>query len=336
MGVKLTGEEKAAILLLSIDKNMAAAIFKNLGEQDIQKLTYFISNQKNIPPSVRTEVLNEFYELCLAQGYVTGGGAGYAKEVLTEALGTQKCMEIMGKISNINRNKPFKFLRDVSPIEVSSMLRFERNQTIALVLSYMDSEQAAMVLSNLDEGRQLDIVRRIAQITKISPEVIKKVEEKVKSKLSGSFETTTSNDESVGINTVASILSSVDRKTEVKIFEQLEKEDLKMAEEIKKQMFVFEDIAKLDVKTIQNIISKLPNKELALAMKSTTEKVKKLVFSNMSTRAKDIVMQEIDMLGQVRLSEVLEAQQKIVAIILEMEKTGEIIITKGEADKLVG
>ena len=336
MDVKLTGEEKAAILLLSIDKNMAAEIFKNLRDEDVQKLTYYIANQKNVPPAMRKGVLSEFYELCLAQGYVTGGGVEYARDVLTEALGTQKCMEVMRKISGVNRNKPFKFLRDVSPLEVSNILRLERNQTVALVMSYMEPEQAAVVLSNMDEGRQPEIVKRIAKISKISPEILRQVEEKVKTKLTSFFTTSMGNDESMGINTVASILTSVDRGTEVKIFEQLEKEDIKMAEEIKKQMFVFEDIVKLDVRTIQKVISQLPNKELALAMKSTTEKVKNLVFGNMSSRAREIILQEIDMLGQVRLSEVLEAQQKIVAIILEMEKTGEIIITKGEAEKLVG
>lgn len=336
MDVKLTGEEKAAILILSIDKNVAAQIFKHLGDEDIQKMTYYLANQKNVTAEAKKAVLNEFYELCLAQGYITGGGVEYAREILTEALGTQKCMEVMRKISGVNRNKPFKFLRDVSPLEVSNILRLERNQTVALVLSYMEPEQASVVLSNMEESRQIEIVKRIAKISKISPEILRQVEEKVKIKLTSFFATSMGNDESMGINTVANILTSVDRGTEVKIFEQLEKEDMKMAEEIKKQMFIFEDIVKLDVKTVQKVISQLPNMELALAMKSTTDKVKELVFGNMSSRAKEIVLQEIDMLGQVRLSEVLEAQQKIVSIILEMEKTGEIIITKGEADKLVG
>jgi flagellar motor switch protein FliG len=333
---KLTGEEKAAILLLSIDKNKVAKIFKHLGEGDLHKLTYFLANQKNVPPALKKGVLKEFYELCLAQGYVDGGGVEYARDILTEALGAQKSMDVMRKISGVTMNKPFEFLRDVNPLEVSNILKLERNQTVALVLSYMGSDQAAVVLSNIDESKQLDIVKRIAKMSKISPEVLQQVEEKMKSKLNSFFATSMGNDESMGISTVANILSSIDRNTETKIFEQLEIDDSNMAAEIKDQMFVFEDIVELDEKTVQKVVSKLQNKDIAFALKSTTEEIKEFVFANMSTRAKEMITQEIDMIGQVRISQVLEAQQKIVSTVLDMEKSGEINISKDEAEKLVG
>lgn len=333
---KLKGEEKAAILLLSIDKNMVAKIFKYLGDSDLHKITYYLANQKNIPLALKKEVLKEFYELCLAQGYVDGGGVEYAKDILTEALGAQKSMDVMRKISGVSMNKPFEFLSDVNPLEVANILKFERNQTIALVLSYMGSDQAAVVLSKIDESKQLDIVKRIAKMSKISPEVLQQVEEKMKSKLNSFFSTSVANDESMGISTVANILSAIDRNTETKIFEQLEREDREMAGEIKDQMFVFEDIVQLDARTVQKVVSKLQNKDLAFALKSTADEIKEFVFANMSSRAREMIMQEIDMLGQVRLSQVMEAQQKIVATVLDLEKSGEINISKGEAEKLVG
>jgi flagellar motor switch protein FliG len=336
MEINLSGKEKAATLFLSVNKNIAAKILKNLSESDVEKLTYQIANFKPVQSDAKNEVLNEFYELCLAEGYVTTGGIEYAKDVLTEALGSQKCLQIMNKMSKLNYKKPFKFLSQIDSNELANLIKFERNQTIALILSYVDAEQASKILSSLDEARQTDIVKRIAQMNKIPADIINQVEDKIKSKLNDVVGISSSRrDEQMGIGIVADILSSIDRKSETRIFKELESYNAEMAEEIKKKMFVFEDIVEIDQRSMQQIIVKLSSKDVSLALKSTTEAVKKHFFSNMSKRAQEIALQEMDMLGKVRLSEVLEAQQRIVAVILEMESKEEIVISKKDNDMLV-
>lgn len=335
MELALSGMEKAALLLVSIDKSKSAEIFKQLKEDEIQRLTYHIATTKPVTKEMQNTIALEFYEMCLAQGYINGGGIEYAKEVLTEALGTQKCMDIIGKIASHNQNKPFSFLDDVDAGELLNILKFERNQTLALVMTYMDSEQAATVLASLEEDRQADIVQRIAKIGKISPEVVTQIEEEIKSRISTFFGPDSITD-TMGINIAADILSAIDRSAEVRIFNALEVDNVEMAEEIRKQMFIFEDIVNLDRKTVQVILAKVPNKDLAMALKSTTDAVSRMAFENISQRVSEILHQEMDLLGKVRLGEVLEAQQKVVSLILEMERTQEIVISKGDNDKLVG
>lgn len=332
---ELKGEEKAAILLMTINKKLAADVLRHLNERDIQKVTYQIANSININPESKTSVLNEFNELFLAQRYISGGGLDYAKEVLTEALGSQKCVELLSKMSNFIMPKPFNFLKEIDTKEILNLLRYERNQTVALIMSYMDKEQAAVVLSQLEENRQTDIVKRIAKMDKISPDIINKVEEEVKYKLNN-FSVVNSYTETIGVNIVADILSAVDRGTEKQIFDQLEEDNYEMAVDIRKRMFIFEDIIKLDKKSIQSVLAKIEHSELAMSMKSTTDIVKDVIYENISNRAREIIKQEIDMLGMVRLSDVHEAQQRIVAVILEMDRNQEIIITKNGGEKLVG
>lgn len=331
----LKGEEKAAILLMSMNKKLAADVLRHLNERDIQKITYQIANNVNVNPESKTSVLNEFSELCLAHGYISGGGLDYAKEVLTEALGSQKCVELLSKMSSFIMPKPFNFLKQVDTKEILNLLRYERNQTVALIMSYMDKEQAAAILPLLEEDRQTDIVKRIAKMDKISPDIVDKVEEEVKYKLNN-FSVISSYTETVGVNIVADILSAVDRGTEKQIFDQLEEDNYEMAVDIRKRMFIFEDIIKLDKKSIQTVLSKVEHSELAMALKSTTDVVKDVIFENVSQRAREIIKEEIDMLGMVRLSDVHEAQQRIVAVILEMDRNQEIIITKSGGEKLVG
>jgi len=335
MDVSLSGHEKAAALILSIDKKSAATVLKKLNDTDVEKITYQIANFKSIPSETRNEVLNEFYEMCLAEGYISGGGIQYAKDVLTEALGAQRSVQIINKMSKLNYKKPFKFLQQVDAAELVNLIKVERNQTIALIISYMESEQASKILGALEEERQTEIVKRIAKMSKISPEIITQIEDKLKSKLNNVVGSENRRDEEAGLKIVSDILSSIDRKSEVRIFKEIEEYNPEMAEEIKKKMFVFEDITDIDNIILQKIVAKLSNKDVALALKSTAESVKTHFLSNMSKRAKEIVQQEMDMLGKVRLSEVLEAQQRIVAVILEMEAKEEIIISKKDNDMLV-
>ena len=332
---ELKGEEKAAIVLCSLEKRAAAEIIKHLPDEQIQKVTYHIARNSKVASDVRNKVINEFYEVCLAQGYISTGGIDYAKEVLTEALGTQRSIELISKMSSLIKTKPFNFLKDIDGNEIINFLRYERNQTIALIMSYMNPEQSAAVLSALEPERQFEIVKRIANMDKLSPEIVTQVEEEVKKKLSNYF-VTSSYTETIGIDIVANIMTSVDRSTEKSIFDDLEKEDHELAEEIRKKMFVFEDIIALDPKSMQAVLSKVDHSDLALALKSVPDKVRDTILNNVSVRAKEIIFEEMDISGKVRLSEVQERQQKIVSTILEMEKKGEIMSIKAGGEELVG
>lgn len=328
---KLKGEEKAAIILVSLGKKNAAEIIRHMSDEHIQKVTWQIAKNNKIPQEVRSEVLNEFYDVCLAQGYISTGGIDYARDVLTDALGTQRSIELISKMSGLMKAKPFGFLKDVDSNEILNFLRYERNQTIALIMSYMDRDQSATVLSALEPERQIDIVKRIAQMDKIAPDIVTQIEEEVKKRLDSYF-TTTGYTDTVGIDIVANILTSVDRNTEKNIFETLEKNEPEMADEIRKKMFVFEDIVKLDNRSLQLVLAKFEQSELAMALKAAPEVIKETILNNVSQRSREVILEEMDIMGKVKLSEVREKQQKIVTIILEMERRGEIValIDRGE------
>ena len=330
----IRGEEKAAVVLISLGKKNAAEIIKHMSDEHIQKVTWQIAKNSKIPNEKRNEIINEFYEVCLAQGYISAGGIEYAKDVLNEALGTQRSIELISKMSGLMKAKPFGFLKNIDSNEVLNFLRYERNQTIALIMSYMDSEQSASVLSSLEPERQVDIVRRIAQMDKLSPDIVSQVEDEVKKKLDGYF-TTAGYTDTIGIDIVASIMTSVDRNTEKTIFDRLEKENLEMADEIRKKMFVFEDIVGMDDRSLQTVLAKIEQSELALALKAVPENVKDKVLKNVSLRAKEVILEEMDIMGKVRLVDVQEKQQKIVSYVLEMERKGEIVTMKGKGEQFV-
>ncbi|QOR35345.1 flagellar motor switch protein FliG [Clostridium sp. 'deep sea'] len=331
----LTPDQKAAILLLSLDKSTSAEVLKYLNEEHIQRVAFRMAESKAVSQNLRSTVLDEFYQLCLEQGFSIGGGLEYAKELLTEALGQDRCSEIISKMSTFIKSKPFDFLKKVDPNEIIDFLKAERNQTVALILSFIDSAQGSVILSSFDEERQADIIIRVAKMSKISPEIVKDVEREVKNKISNFLGETTSTD-IVGINIAADILSSIDRGTKVNIFDRVEETNQELAEELKKRMFLFEDIVSLDPRHAQIVLSRVPNSDLAMALKSTSDRMKNFVFKNISARAKEIINQEMDMMGRIRLSEVLEAQQKIVGIVHELEQNQEIVISKDSSDKLVG
>jgi flagellar motor switch protein FliG len=333
--INLTTEEKVAILLISLEKEHSIEILRNLSEKDLQKVAYHIAESRVVPQTVRSEVLQEFYQLCLSEGYVGGsGGLEYAKEVLTEALGAQRSMEILGKMSAMRRTKPFGFLSNIDDNEVAYFLKAERNQTVALILSFMDTEQSSNILSTFEEDRQADIITRVAKMSRISPDIVKQVESEVKKRIDNILGPSDATD-IVGLNIAAEMLSSMDRVAKVKVLNDIEYTNAELAEELRKRMFLFEDIMTLDQRYVQTILTRADNADIAMALKSTAEGVKEFVYANVSERAREMVEQEMDMLGRVRLSEVLEAQQKIVAIVLEMERNQELVITKDGDDELV-
>lgn len=329
----MSGREKAAMLLITLGPERSAQIFKHLKEEEIEQLTLEIANIRTVSPSEREKVLNEFYQICLAQQYITEGGIGYAKDILEKALGTEKTMEIINKLTVSLQVRPFDFVRKADPSQILNFIQSEHPQTIALILAYLKPQQAAAVLSALPQDKQADVAKRIATMDRTSPEIIKDVERVLEKKLSSLV---TEDFTAVGgIQAIVDVLNSVDRGTEKFIMDTLEIEDTDLAEDIRKRMFVFEDILQLDNRAVQRFLREVDNSQLALALKGATEEVQNLVYNNMSKRLSDMIREDIDFMGPVRLKDVEEAQQKIVNIIRKLEDAGEIIISRGGGDEIV-
>lgn len=330
---QFTGLQKAAILLIAIGPEKSAQVFKHLKEEDIEQLTLEIANMRTVTPEEKEEVLEEFYQMCLAQEYISEGGISYAKEILERALGNQKALDIINKLTASLQVRPFDFVRKADASQLLNFIQGEHPQTIALILSYIKPQQASAILSALPQDKQVEVTRRIAMMDRTSPEIIKEIERVLERKLSSmiSQDYTTAG----GIQAVVDILNSVDRGTEKNILETLELQDVELAEQIKKRMFVFEDIITLDNRSIQRVIREVENGDWALALKSASEEVANAVFSNMSKRLAEMIKEDMEFMGPVRLRDVEEAQQKIVNIIRKLEDAGEIIISRGGGDEII-
>ena len=331
MGFK--GVQRAAILLISLGPERSAGIFKHLKEEEIEEMTLEIANIRSVTPQVKEAVITEFYELCLAQQYIAEGGIGYAKDLLEKALGSEKAMDVIGKLTASLQVKPFEFVRKTDATQLINFIQDEHPQTIALILSYLAPSQSALVMSALPPERQADVARRIAVMDRTSPDIIKEVEKVLESKLASLV----NQDYTIigGVDAVVEILNTVDRGTERHIMETLEVEAPELAEEIRKKMFVFEDILLLDDRAIQRVLRDVENNDLTMAMKSTKDEVKEAIFNNMSKRLAVMIKEDMDFMGPVRMKDVEEAQQKIVNVIRKLEDAGEIVISRGGGDEIV-
>ena len=330
---QLTGIQKAAILLIALGPEKSSLIFKHLKEEEIEDLTLEIANTKSVSPAVKEQIINEFYEVCLAQQYIAEGGIGYAKELLEKALGQEKAMDVIGKLTASLQVKPFEFIKKTDASQLLNFIQDEHPQTIALILSYLSSGQAAAILAALTPEKQADVARRIATMDRTSPDVIKEVERVLESKLSSLV----NQDYTIigGVDAVVDILNTVDRGTEKHIMETLEIEEPELADEIRKKMFVFEDILLLDDRAIQRVLRDVDNNDLAIALKSSNEEVQAAIFNNMSKRLAEMIKEDMEFMGPVRMKDVEEAQQKIVNVIRKLEDTGEIVISRGGGDEIV-
>lgn len=330
---ELSGRQKAAILMVSLGSEASAKIMKNLREDEIEELTLEIANLKKVGNDVKDTVLEEFLQICIAQEYLVTGGIEYAKEILEKALGSQKAKEIIGKLTASLQIRPFDFARKTEPSQLLNFIQNEHPQTIALVMSYLRPEQAAIIISALPPLQQVEVARRIASMDRTSPEVLREVEQVLEKKLS-SF---VMHDFTItgGIEPVVDILNRVDRGTERTILEALAEEDPELADQIKSRMFVFEDVVGLDNKSIQRILREVDVKDLGLALKTSSEELKELILKNMSKRAAEMLQEDMQMMGPVRLRDVEEAQQKIVNIIRQLEDSGELVIARGKEDEMI-
>ncbi|WP_353892100.1 flagellar motor switch protein FliG [Proteinivorax hydrogeniformans] len=323
----LSGKKKAAVLLITLGPEISAEIFKHLSEEEIEELTLEIANARKISNEEREKILDEFGEMCMAHEYISSGGIDYAKQILEKAVGSQKAVDIIGRLTASLQVKPFDFVRKADPHQILNFLSNEHPQTIALVLSFLQPEQASIVLSGLSPEVQSEITKRIATMDRTSPEVIREIEDILEQKLSSMSNEDYTN--AGGIDVIVDIINKVDRGTEKSIFENLEIEDPELTEEIRRKMFVFEDVINLDDQSIQRVVREVTNQELSMALKVASDEVSEKVFKNMSKRQAAMIKEEMEFMGPVRLRDIEEAQQKIVNLIRKLEETGEIIIARG-------
>ncbi|SDD46279.1 flagellar motor switch protein FliG [Sporomusa acidovorans] len=330
---EVTGKQKAAILLIALGPDISAQVLKHMREDEIEKLTLEIANQRKLTQEQKDKVLNEFHQMCLAKEYISSGGLDYAREVLEKALGSDKAVSIINRLTTSLQIRPFDFARKTDPSQLLNFIQNEHPQTIALIMAYLQPEQSAAIVSALPPERQVDVARRIATMDRTSPDVIRDVERILERKLSSLV--TQDFTAAGGVDSIVEILNRVDRTTERTIIENMEVQNPELAEEIKKKMFVFEDIVLLDDRSLQLVLREIDNKDLALALKATSSEVANKVYKNVSKRAAEMLREEIEYMGPVRIRDVEEAQQKIVNNIRRLEESGEIVVSRGKGDEII-
>lgn len=333
MNEEITGKQKAAILMVTLGPEVAANVYQHLKEEEIEQLTLEIANLKKVSSEEKALILEEFYQMLIAQNYITEGGIDYAKEVLEKALGTQKALEIINRLTSSLQVRPFDFIRKADPVQLMNFLQNENSQTIALIMTYLNPDQSAALLSSLPSEKQVEIARRVATMDRTSPDIILEIEKVLERQLASVVTEDYTN--IGGIQAVVNILNNVDRGTEKNIIEALEIDSPDLAEEIRRRMFVFEDILTLDNRSVQRTLREVDNQDLTMALKGASEEVKKKILDNMSKRQSEMVNEDIEFMGPVRLRDVEEAQQKIVNIIRKLEDAGEIIISRGGGDEII-
>ncbi len=329
----LTAQQKAAAIVISLGAENAAGIYKFLSDEEIESLTLEVSRLKSLTAEESESVLTSFYQMCLTKKVIDEGGIGYAKVVLEKAFGAQQAAALLERVSNTMRSKNFDFIRKADYKNLMAVIQNEHPQTIALILSYATSDQASTIISELPKEKQISVVERIAKMSNTSPDVIAIIEENLEKKFSSflTFDST----EIGGINYIADIMNHMDRSNEKYIFDELSKIDEKLAEEIRKRMFVFEDITILDDISIQRFLRDVDSKDLVLAIKGANQEVTNLIFKNMSNRQAETIKSDLEYTHNVRLRDVEEAQQRIVAIIRRLEEEGELVIMKGGKDEVI-
>lgn len=329
----ISSREKIAVLMVALGNDIAAEVYKKLDDTAIELITLEVANLRKVTPELKLEVLKEAQEILMAREFMARGGVDYARDVLERALGPERAQNLLARITASLQVRPFDFMRHTDPQQVLGFIQGEHPQTIALILSYLEAPQAAMILSGLPAIMQAEVAKRIARMDRITPEVLREVERVLERKLS----TVMGQDFTMagGIDAVVAIVNSSDRTTERNIMEHLEENDPELAEEIKKRLFVFEDIIRLDDRSLQRVLREVDMKELGLALKGATEELRTKFFKNMSKRAAEMLQEDMDYMGPVRVKDVEESQQKVVNIVRGLEEQGEIVIASGGEDELV-
>lgn len=330
---KLTGKQKAAAIIISLGADDASKIYKFLKEDEIEQLTYEISRLQHLSPSTMGSTLKDFYDLCLTQKVITEGGLEYAKNVLEKAFGAQTASNLLERVTKTLRSKSFDFLRKADYKNLLAIIQNEHPQTIALILSYARADQASAVIAELPKEKRINVVERIAKMDRTSPEIIKYVEQELEKKFNSIISVDFT--EIGGVNYVADVMNNMDRGNEKYIFDELNKKDAKLADEIRMRMFVFEDIVTMDAMSIQRFLREVDSKDLVFAIKGSNKEVADMLFSNMSTKMGETIKSELEYTHNVRLRDVEEAQQRIVSVIRRLEEEGELIIAKSGKDDII-
>ena len=330
----VAGIKKAAILLISLGTETSAEIMRQLPESYIQKISYEIANIDYVNPDEVDEIATEFLEMAQAREYVLDGGVEYARNLLNTALGAQRAKEVIDMLNQIQlRERPFDIARKADPQQLTNLLLHEQPQTVALILCYMQPDKAAMILSQFSIEKEAESAERIGTITRTTPAVIEKIEKVIETKFSSFVDNET---ESVGgVHTLVEILNSVGRSTEKNIISMLEEKQPELADEVKANLFTFEDIVGLERGDVQKVLREVDNDQLALALKGVSEDIKQFIFQNLSSRAVETLQEELQFMGPARLSAVEEAQQKVVAVIRRLDEVGEIYLRRGEQDAVI-
>ena len=328
---ELSTAQKAAAVIIALGAEKASLLYKYMEDEEVEQLTLEVARLGVLSTQQTEDILNEFYQLCLTNKAVTEGGLEYARAVLEKAYGEQAAAELLGKVTRSLKNREFSFMDKADVKSLFSALRGERPQTIALVLSYVDADKAAGVVAQLEEKKQIQVVESIAKLDSVSPAAIKIVEAEMHNRFSNIM--TDTNIKVGGIDYVADVMNNLDRTSEKNIFDGLSDQDL--ADEIRKRMFVFEDIITMDDRSVQRFVRDCDPRDLVLALKAANADVANKLFANMSTRMAQSIKDDLEITSNVRMKDVEEAQQRIVGIIRGLEEKGEIIILKGGKDDII-
>ena len=332
---ELDGPAKAAILMLALDREAASAILRELPNELVEEVTRILALLDDVPQSLTAQVVEEFYGLKAGARVGREGGVEYATALVNDVLSPEAAEPVIQKIQTQVQRTPFAFLRMASASNISTFIQDEHPQTIALVASHLPHRKASEIIGALPQETQIEVIRRMAHMEQTNPDVIQEVEKGLAKRLSSMV--VTSLDGAGGIEAVAEILNLCDRTAEKTILEGLEADDPELVEEIRRLMFVFEDLNMVDDKGIQAVLKEVDNDELCLSLKTASDDLKEKIFTNMSTRASELIKEEMEYLGPVRLSDVEAAQQRIVDIVRRLEDSGEIIVAGrgGDGDMLV-
>ena len=330
---KLSGKQKAAVLLIALGSDCSANVLKRLKEPEIEQITLEILSLEHVSDDIRRNVIEEGYNLSLAERYLTSGGMHYAEDMLNRALGPEKAGEFISRIAATLRPNHFAFLRETDPLQLANFLQEEQPQAIALILAHLPSGHAAKVLAHLPADVQAEIAMRVATMDRTLPEVIEGVEAVLRQRLSKLI--TSDYTSAGGVDSLVKILGNVDRQTERGILEYLDMHNGELAEEVRKQMFSFENLIELDDPGLQRVLREVDSKDLSLALRTANEELRGRIFRNVSSRAAEMLQEDMTVSGPVRRLQVEEAQQRIINVARRLEQSGEIVIQRGGDDVVV-
>ncbi len=331
--LELTPAQKAATVIVAIGTEKASRIYQYMNADELEQLTIEVAKLGYIDPESTEQVLKDFYQMCLTNKAITEGGMEYARSVLQKAFGDQAAEQLLSKVTKALSNRSFSFLNKTDAKTLLSTLQHERAQTIALVLSYVDPDKAAAVLEELSPKKKLRVVKSIARMESASPTAVKMIEDELQKKFSSII--VTENVQVGGLDHIAAIMNNLERSSEKAIFDGLEENDGSLAEEIRKRMFVFEDIVHMDDRSVQRFVRDCDMRDIVLALKGANKEVANKLFTNMSTRMRQNIEEDLEITTNVRIRDVEEAQQRIVGIIRDLEERNEIIILKGGKDEII-